>query len=64
MTGERDDADTTTVDDWKKKLPALCDGYRPAGTDLRFNIDETGLFFLETANKSFHASWEYCAGEK
>ena len=61
MTGERGDVDTTTVDDWKKKLPALCEGYRPE--DI-FNMDETGLFFRETTNKSFHTKGEDCAGGK
>ena len=61
MTGERGDVDKTTVDDWKKKLPALCEGYRPE--DI-FNMDETGLFFRETTNKSFHTKGEDCAGGK
>ena len=40
ITGERGDVDTTTVDDWKKKLPGLPEGYRPK--DI-FNMNETGL---------------------
>ena len=34
------------------------------GTDLEdiFNIDETGLFFCETTNKSFHTKGQDCAG--
>ena len=55
MTGERGDIDTTTVDDCKKNLPALCEGYWPE--DI-INMDETGLFFRETTNKSFHAKGE------
>ena len=38
MTGERGDVDTTTNDDWKKNLPALCEGNRHE--DI-FNMDET-----------------------
>ena len=60
MTGERGDVGTTTVDDWKKKLLAICEGYRPE--DI-FNIDETGLFFFcETTNTSFHTKGQDCAG--
>ena len=61
MTVERGDVDSTTVDDWKKNLPALCEGYRPE--DI-FNMDETGLFFHETTNKSFHTKGDDCAGGK
>ena len=39
MTVERGDVDTTTVDDRKKNLPSVCEGYRPE--DI-FNMDETG----------------------
>ena len=42
MTGERDNADTSTADDWKKRLPALCEWYRPE--DI-FNMDETGMHY-------------------
>ena len=42
LTVERGDVDTITVDDWKKKLSALCEGYR---TEDIFNMDETRLFF-------------------
>ena len=41
MTGERGDVGTTTVDDWKKNLPALPEVYR---SEEIFNMDETGLF--------------------
>ena len=61
MTVERGDLDTTTVDDWKKNLPALCEGYRPE--DI-FNMNETGLFSRETTNKSIHTKWENSAGGK
>ena len=36
MADEKGNVDTTTIDDWKKKLPAQCEGYRPQ--DI-FNMD-------------------------
>ena len=33
-----------TYNDWKKNLPALCEGYRPK--DI-FNMDEKGLLFVK-----------------
>ena len=50
MPVERGDVDTTTVYDWRKSLPALCEGYRPE--DI-FNMDETGLFFVKRPTKVF-----------
>ena len=61
MTGERGDVGTTTVDDRNKNLPALREGY---GSEDIFNMDETGFFFCETTNKSFHTKREDCAGGK
>ena len=55
MTVGRGDVYTTTVDDLKKNLPALCEGYRPE--DI-FNVDETGLFFREMTDRSFHTKGE------
>ena len=36
MADERGDVNTTTIDNWKNKLPARCEGYRPE--DI-FNMD-------------------------
>jgi hypothetical protein len=36
--------DSTVVDEYKKQLPCLCEGYSPK--DI-FNMDETGLFFRD-----------------
>ena len=61
VTVERGDVDTSTVDDWKKNLPALCEGYRPE--DL-YDMDEQRWCFHETTNKGFHTKGEDCAGGK
>ena len=42
MSGERGDVDCSVVDDWKKKLPVICEGYEPR--DI-FNMDDTGIFY-------------------
>ena len=42
MSGERGDVDDSVCEDWKKKLPDICEGYEPK--DI-FNMDETGVFF-------------------
>ena len=48
-TSEHCDVDLTKVTDWKI-TEGLCCGYGKANV---FNMDETGLFFLDT-KKSFH----------
>ena len=39
MTVERGDVDAITVDDWKKTLPALCEGYTPSEQSPPMNKD-------------------------
>lgn len=51
MCGERSDVNENVVDDWKTKLPTICKGY--SLNDI-FNMDETGLFYRDTARKTFH----------
>ena len=41
ISGERGDVDDSVCEDWKKKLPDICEGYEPKGI---FIIDETGVF--------------------
>jgi hypothetical protein len=48
MSGERD-VKETTINEWKEKLPQLCEGYKPE--DI-FNMDETGLLFNYTVHIS------------
>ncbi|XP_053378909.1 tigger transposable element-derived protein 4-like [Mercenaria mercenaria] len=61
MTGERGDVSTTTVEEWKEKLPTICRDYQPK--DI-FNMDETGLFFKDTTKKSFHFKGDDCSARK
>ena len=49
--GEKTDVDIAAVEDWKDKLPTLLEGYNPC--DI-FNMDETGLFFRTTKDKTLH----------
>jgi hypothetical protein len=61
MSGERGDVNVESVEDWKKKLPNLCEGYDQK--DI-FNMDETDLFFKDTSRKTFHFKGDDCAGGK
>jgi hypothetical protein len=55
MSGERGDVDKNIVENWKEKLPKLCEGYEPKNI---FNMDETGVFFKDTTRKTFHIKGE------
>lgn len=44
QSGERAEVNAEVVSDWKSRLPAICEGYRPE--DI-FNMDETGLFYKD-----------------
>ena len=61
MPGERGDIDKNVVENWKEKLPKLCEGYEPKNI---FNMDETGVFFKDTTRKTFHIKGEDCPGGK
>lgn len=61
MSGERGSVNTEVVDEWKKKIPSLCEGYDPANI---FNMDETGLFFRDTTRSTYFKKGEDCAGGK
>ena len=50
MPGERGDIDKNVVENWKEKLPKLCEGYEPKNI---FNMNETGVFFKDTTRKLF-----------
>ena len=60
-SGEKADVDIVVVEDWKKKLPTLLKGYNPCGI---FNMDETGLFFRTTEDKTVHQKGQECSGSK
>ena len=49
ISGEGNDVDVNTVEDWKKRLPSICEGYEPRNI---FNADETGLFYRALPNKT------------
>jgi hypothetical protein len=57
MPGERGDIDKNVVENWKEKLPKLCEGYEPK---YIFNMNETGVFFKDTTRKTFHIKVEDC----
>ena len=59
--GESADVPNNVVDDWKQKLPTIIEGY-----ELRdiYNMDETGLFFRQTTNKTLFDSGEKCSSGK
>jgi len=61
FSGERGDVNQTIVDNWKERLPSLCEGYAPC--DI-FNMDETGLFYKQGKLKSFCVSGTDLAGGK
>ena len=42
ISGEAADVSSETIDDWKKRIPSIIDGY--ALEDI-YNCDETGLFY-------------------
>ena len=60
-SGERGDVPENVVKDWKEKLASLCEGYRPE--DI-FNMDETGLCFRVTENKTLFEKGQDCPGGK
>ncbi|XP_052255184.1 tigger transposable element-derived protein 4-like [Dreissena polymorpha] len=60
-TGERAEVDPVVVDDWKKRLPTICEGYQPC--DI-YNMDETGLFYKQSTSATFFKKGETCAGGK
>ncbi|XP_045215207.2 tigger transposable element-derived protein 4-like [Mercenaria mercenaria] len=61
MSGERGDVKEDCVNDWKRKLPTLCEGYHEK--DI-MNMDETGLFYRDTMRNTFHFKGNDCAGGK
>ena len=61
MSGERGDVSNDTVNDWKSKLPTVCEGYTPQ--DI-FNMDETGLYYRDTPKSTFKVNGEECTGGK
>ena len=61
LSGERGDVSDTAVEDWKSKLPVVCDGYAPK--DI-FNMDKTRLFYRDTTKATLKVKGDECAGGK
>ena len=61
MTGEANSMDQTAVEDWKRKLISICEGYELKNI---FNADETGLFYKQLPSKTLAKKGEICAGGK
>ena len=61
LSGEAADVNPETVDDWIKRLPTICDGYK--AEDI-FNADETGLFYRSLPTRSMVAKGDKCKGGK
>ena len=61
LCGESASVDSTTVEEWKKRLPTLIDSY---STENVYNADETGLFFKLLPDRSMVLSRDSCKGWK
>lgn len=59
LSGESADVKQQDVDDWKKRLPMICDGFNDS--DI-FNADETALFYRQLPSKSMTVKGEATAG--
>ena len=61
LSGEAADVDPVVVDDWKKRLESICEGY-----DLRdiFNADETGLYYRALPSRSMVVRGDEAKGGK
>ena len=60
-SGEKADVDIAVIEDWKKRLPIFLEGYNPC--DI-FNMNETGLFFCTTEDKTLHQKGQEFSGGK
>lgn len=60
-SGESGDVDMKTVEEWKAKLPEICDGYEPE--DI-YNMDESGLYYRATSDKTYYIKGEKNSGGK
>jgi hypothetical protein len=49
LSGEAAEVSMATVEDWKKRLSTICEGYEEK--DI-FNADETGLFYRTVPSRS------------
>lgn len=61
ISGEANDVDQSTVDDWTRCLSSICEGYAPQNI---FNADETGLYYRALPNKSMTVKGQTNRGGK
>ncbi len=60
--GESNNVNLETVTKWSKSIPTLCSSNNPRNI---FNLDETGLYYRDTPNKTMCFKNEKCvSGEK
>lgn len=59
--GESKSVSDETVEEWKSRLPSLCEGY--SAEDI-FNMDETGVFFRALPDKTLAIKGADCHGGK
>ena len=61
LSGEAADVSEETVEDWRKRLKSICEGYSRANI---FNADETGLFYRALPTRSMVAKGDEARGGK
>ena len=61
MSVESADVYDKVVNDWKTKLPEILKSYDPKDV---YNMDETGLFYRDSGNKSYIVKGHDCHGGK
>ena len=61
ISGEAADVSSETIDDWKKRIPSIIDGY--ALEDI-YNCDETGLFYRALPDRTLSIKGQHCQGGK
>ncbi|XP_035680164.1 tigger transposable element-derived protein 4-like [Branchiostoma floridae] len=61
MSGEKGDVSEEVTESWKERLPQICEGY-----DARdiFNMDESGLYYRASTDKTLYAKGDDCSGGK
>ena len=57
LNGESADVNVQTVEDWKKRLPAIIDGFELCNI---FNADETGLYYRGLPERSLVEKDDIC----
>lgn len=61
ISGEGAEANAAQIEQWMINLPQMCSSYKPENI---YNIDETGLFFMQVPRRSYVESKDSCIGGK